>query len=442
MRRKGQTTTLEERTEISERSEKGQTDREIAEGMGFSIWVVRKWRRTYQREGRAGLVSHMGRPATGALGTFPKCIRETICQMRDANPGWGPDTIQTELDQDPTLEGAPKPSRSRIAAFLKQEGYTRPYERHTELPQPEKKRDQEVHEEWEMDAQGVIDVPSVGRNSIINIADVRSRLKVESMPCLDTSHPSTWHYQLILRRAFLQYGLPERISLDHDSVFYDNASPSPFPTILHLWLIALGIAVRFIEKPPPAEHNLIERTHQTIYQQAVAGQTFADSDAFQRRLTERRDFLNQVFPTSALGGRSPLEAHPKAAHSGRVYRFEWEEEMLDLDRVYDYLAQGHWFRRTTLAGQFSLGAQRYNAGKDFAGQQLEITFDPKTRELVCLSEDGETDIRLPIQGLTKSNLMGELSPLVTLPVYQLELPFTPQAWRRIMLCSDLTGTTL
>lgn len=120
-----------------------------------------------------------------------------------------------------------------------------------------------------MDAQGVIDVPSVGRNSIINIADVRSRLKVGSMPCLDTSHPSTWHYQLILRRAFLQYGMPERISLDHDSVFYDNASPSPFPTILHLWLIALDVAVRFIEKPPPAEHNLIERTHQTIYQQAV-----------------------------------------------------------------------------------------------------------------------------------------------------------------------------
>jgi len=77
-----------------------------------------------------------------------------------------------------------------MAAFLKQEGYTRPYERHTELPQPEKKRNQEVHEEWEMDAQGVID------------------------------------------------------------------APSPFPTLFHLWLIALGIDVRFIESPPPTDHNL------------------------------------------------------------------------------------------------------------------------------------------------------------------------------------------
>jgi hypothetical protein len=247
---------------------------------------------------------------------------------------------------------------------------------------------------------------------------------------------------LVLRRAFLQYGLPERISLDHDSVFYDNASPSPFPTIIHLWLIALGITVRFIEDPPPTEHNLIERTHQTMYQQAVADQTFTDGDAVQLRLTDRRHFLNHDFPTQALDERAPLEAYPEAAHSGKPYRLEWEEAMLDLERVYDYLARGRWFRRTSSQGQFSLGAQRYNAGKDFAEQQLEITFDPQTRELVCRSEDGEREIRFPIQGLTKSNLMEELAPMLTLPVYQLTLPFTPQAWRKMVLCDDLTGTTL
>jgi len=138
-----------------------------------------------------------------------------------------------------------------------------------------------------MDAQGAIDVATIGQVSILNIVDVRSRLKVESFPCLDTSHPNTQDYQLTLRRAFLQYGLPERLSLDHDSVFYDNASPSPFPTTLHLWLIGLGIEVRFIEDPPPTKHNLIERNHQTLYQQAVAEQTFTDGAALDVRLTER-----------------------------------------------------------------------------------------------------------------------------------------------------------
>lgn len=115
--------------------------------MGCSVAVVRKWRRGYQREGRAGLASRMGRPPTGALGHCPEGVCETIREMRDENPGWGPDTIRAEWGKDPTRKGLPPAGRSRIAAFLKQEGYTRPYERHTELPQPEKEDVEQGHEE-------------------------------------------------------------------------------------------------------------------------------------------------------------------------------------------------------------------------------------------------------------------------------------------------------
>jgi hypothetical protein len=116
--------------------------------------------------------------------------------------------------------------------------------------------------------------------------------------------------------------------------------------------------------------------------------------------------------------------------------------MLDMQRVYEYLAQGRWFRRTSLQGQFSLGAHRYNAGTDLSNQTLEIAFDPQTCELICLSEDGTRELRRTTQGLTKAALMGELSPLTALPAYQLALPFSPSAWREMMLCNDLTGTTL
>lgn len=279
MAQRGRRTTLEERIEIGERSEAGQTDPEIAAEMGLSVWTVRKWRRKYQWEGRSGLVSRMGRPATGALGQFPLEVRDAVREMREEHSGWGPLTIRTELENDPCFTGKKLPSRSRIAAFLNQEGLTRKYERHSELPQPPTGDPQRAHKEWEVDAQGVIEIPNLGSVSIINIGDLFSRLKVDSFPCLDTSHPNTLDYQLVLRRAFARYGLPERISLDHDSVFYDNASASPYPTALHLWLIALGIEVRFIEKRPPAEHSVIERTHQTVTQQAIAGQDFADGSA-------------------------------------------------------------------------------------------------------------------------------------------------------------------
>ena len=118
MRQKGRTTTLEERIEIGERWEAGQTDPEIAKAMDRSVGVVRKWRRKYQREGRAGLASHMGRPPTGALGSFPALVRKAIREMREENPGWGPNTIRAEWDKDPTRKGLPRPSRSRIAAGM------------------------------------------------------------------------------------------------------------------------------------------------------------------------------------------------------------------------------------------------------------------------------------------------------------------------------------
>ncbi len=116
--------------------------------------------------------------------------------------------------------------------------------------------------------------------------------------------------------------------------------------------------------------------------------------------------------------------------------------MLDMQRVYEYLAKGRWFRRTSSQGQFSLGSHRYNVGQELKEQTLDITFDSQTRELKCLSEDGSVEIRLAIQGLTLSALIGELNPLLTLPVYQLALPFSRSAWREMMLCNDLPGTTL
>jgi transposase-like protein len=442
MVRRGQRTSFEERIEIGERWESGQTDPQIATAMGRPIPTVRKWRRKYQREGRSGLASRMGRPTTGALGQFPLEIRDAVREMRESHSGWGPLTIQVELEDDRRFTSMRLPSRSRIAAFLKQEGFTRKYERHSELSQPQVVEPESAHEEWEVDAKGVIKVPDLGSVSIINIKDSFTRLKVDSFPCLNTSHPNARDYQLVFRRAFLNYGLPERVSLDHDSVFYDNASASPYPMMIHQWLIALNVGVCFIKQKPPAAHSIIERAHQTINQQAVAGQFFVDGPALQKSLDDRLDFLNFRFPSRSLDGQAPLAAHPEARHSGQPYRPEWEEDMLDMQRVYDYLTQGRWFRRTSTHGQFSLGTYRYNVGKGLGEQTLEITFDPQTREFKCLPEDGGQEIRLAAQGLTKTDLMGELGPLIALPAYQLALPFSRAAWREMTLCDNLTDTTL
>ena len=62
--------------------------------------------------------------------------------------------------------------------------------------------------------------------------------------------------------------------------------------------------------------------------------------------------------------------------------------------------------------------------------------------LICLPEGCEETIRLPVQGITKAQLMGELAVLQSLPIYQLALPFTLAAWRQLEYAQNLTGTTL
>ena len=438
MTRRKASTSLEERITIAERAATGQTDREIASEVGRSRWTVRKWRRKAQKEGLAGLTPRRGRPPTGTLGTFPPELRLALHRMRQEHPGWGPITLRLELEEQGFTDSH-LPSRSRIAAFLHQEGLTHPYQRRSSLPQPCPTPARRVHEEWAVDAQGVIQTP-LGAISVINIVDEVSHLIVGSCLRPGTSHPSQKDYQLALRLAFLQYGLPERVSLDRDAVFYDNTSSSPFPTLLHLWLIRLGVEVRFIRRPPPQEHSRIERTHQTVERQAILGQHPASPTAWQQMVDRRREFLNGRYPSASLGGKPPLVAFPEARHSGRLYRLEWEEEMLDMQRVAEYLAQSRWFRQVSSQGQFGLGGQVYTLGKGYARQEMVITFDPQRWELICQSPDGRPPIRLPLRGVSKADLMGELYPLVTIPAYQLALPISPSAWREMTLAAAMRGT--
>jgi transposase len=424
MSNKGRTTTLEERVTIARQVDAGQSSREIAEELERPLATVRKWRHRYLREGRAGLSSQMGRPATGALATAPAEMKDAILALREKHPGWGPQTLQLEIGKDERFAGLGLPSRSRIAAYLKEQNKVRKYERHQDLPEPTARPVQRPHQEWEMDAQGVTTVVGLGKVAFINLLDVVSHTSLDSHACLHMCHPQLQEYQRVLRRAFLRYGMPEQISLDHDSAFYDNKSASPFPSVIHLWLIGLGVQVRFIYKRPPMEHSRIERHHQTIAGQAFDGQTFADVSTLQRSLQARMLFLNLEYPTRALDGQPPFQAFPQARHSGRIYAPESEEQILDMQRVYDYLKSGRWFRQVCSAGTFTLGGYGYNATRRFARQTLEITFNDTTRKLVCLPEKEITTFQLDIQGLTKATLMGNSLALPSYTDYQLALPMT------------------
>jgi hypothetical protein len=64
----------------------------------------------------------------------------------------------------------------------------------------------------------------------------------------------------------------------------------------------------------------------------------------------------------------------------------WEVELLSLEKVCTYLAQGQWFRGVRSNGFFGLGAYQYYLGKHLAQHRVALRFDPEAMVLICLPE--------------------------------------------------------
>ncbi len=438
-------TSLQERVMIQELASSGCTDGQIANGLGLSKEMVRKWRRKGQRQGYRGLSSRMGRPVRGSLSTFPVKFANTLQDWRRGHPGWGPKTLHTEMLLDPLFEGAHLPSEATITRWLREKKLVRPYQKHSELPPQCLSPAQGCHEEWEMDARGHEKIPDAGVISLIDINDVFSKVKIISYPCWlgeqrATRHATTEDYQVVLRLAFTEWGLVDRLAVDHDSIFFDNHSKSPFPVRLQLWLMALGVALTFGRMGQPKDQAMTERSHQTWDQQVLEGQHFVGQEVLRQALNKRRSFLNYSLPCETLGNVPPLVAHPEALRPRRTYRPEWEIDMLRLDRVYAYLSQGRWFRKASNIGAVTLGQVIYCLGRPWQKQEVEITFDTEDHDLVFQAP--EMTKRLPIRGISAEELMGQMGSLAHLKDFQLSLPFTWDDWRQIQVCQLLSPVRL
>lgn len=426
-------TTLEERIKIMTESAKGEATWRLARRMGWQQSTIRKWRLRGQKEGRAGLVSQMGRPKRGALSSYPAEVRETLLRWRRAHPGWGAETLVAEIKRHPCFAEQKVPSAASVSRFLEERGLTQERQKQVELPESSPQPSGAAHDVWEMDAQGYQSVPGVGVVTLINLNDRLSHLRLLSYPCFLGSqrverHANTADYQVALRLAFTQWGRPKVLQVDHESVFFDNKTKSPFPTTLHLWLLALDIQLTFGRFGRPTDQGMTERSHQLWSGQVLQGQEFSSWEALYQALQERRDFLNTHLPCASLNRLPPLVAHPQASSSHRLYRPECEADILDLQRVYAYLAKGQWFRTVAANGIISLGGHVYYVGTKWHRQQVEVRFSSLSHHFLCYDQVGNLIQQFAWKGDLLAHLMGSANILDNLPPFQFLLPF---GWEEI-----------
>jgi hypothetical protein len=314
--------------------------------------------------------------------------------------------------------------------------------RHPAEPKPPKAG--VVHGVWELDFNESVQVPGVGATTFAQARDQVGRATV-----LHRVHPAALAEQRIVklttaqvqadcRLAFTEWGLPDAIQTDHASLFQDD-DPTPFPTQLNLWWVGLGIEPRRIPRHTPQANGSVERSHRTLHERTLFGQTFQSVSHLQAQVDRDWQELNRDCPSRARGcqGKPPVVAHPELLIPRRPYLPEQEGELFDLQRVQTYLAQFTWVRTVNSHGQLSLGAHRYGLGRAWAGQKVSIRFAPEHQRFVFTaltpqnSAPGKSFVPVtrPARGLNPQAIMGPIEPDHQ-PVRQLPLPLSlghPQA---------------
>jgi hypothetical protein len=384
---------------------------------------------------KSPLVTKMGRPIVGVLGSFSIDTQNAIETLRGEHPGWGAMTIHCELESGGRISPSNLPCVSRIAAFLKEKGYTNKYEKHRHLPTPAFALPTRCHQKWEIDDQGVEYYEGVGWIRMINIKDVFSHVYVGSFPVLVATKdhsPTTSDYQCALRLAFSAFGMPEHIQSDNGSIFHENRSTSSFPTIFHLWLVALGITFSFARCRQPTDQADVERSHRTLFNQVLRKEPFKNWQHLFEFVQQRRDVLNLTLPCQTIQ-KPPLVAFPQAIHSSRYYVALKEFDLLDLERVFTFLKPCEWFRLVAPNHTLSLGGQLYSIREALPKQQLRITFDVISQNLL-FHNDKELIAQKAIKAISKERIAGQEHADFAMPFAQLAFPFD---WQTLK-----TSTTL
>lgn len=229
-------------------------------------------------------------------------------------------------------------------------------------------------------------------------------------------------YQHALRLAFCEFGMPTTIQTDHASVFYENKGKSPFLTRFHLWLVSLGIALIFSRKHTPIDQAIVERSHQTLTNQVIKGNSFESVVALHSYSDARRNLLNKALPCSSIGGIAPLKAFPNARFSDKAYHPSLEKQSIDLNRVYQYLSKGKWYRKAGKNRSLHLGGQYYYIKSAKQNSLVLIQFDLEEKLLVFRDVNEQFLDKQPIKGISTKILMGDSFFEATLPDFQLKLP--------------------
>jgi len=384
-------TTLADREEIVALKQAGFTYDETVVMTGWSKETVRDVCRAHRDHGPAGLLGKpLGRPATGPLSTFDPLVRYVAWRLKLEHGKHGPDVILADMRLRPSLEGLSLSGPAALGRYYQQFGdrLLLAPRRHLQLPGESGHLTpaRAPHDVWQLDFDEGLHLPPLGWVNVLNITDLATGVKPGSF-VHDAGPPQarrliSWEQlRENLRDAFTRWGHPCVIRTDRDRRLVAPGD-YPVPMFFTLWLVSLGIRHETIRRV--TQNGQVERSHRTWEDRLLYPPPAETIPEFQDWVGYQIWRMNAILPSRARNCRRhpPLPAYPEARHNPRHFSRQEEQSIFDMERVYDFLAEGRWLRRVSTQGQFSFQSDLLGLGKRRARTLVSVTFDPCSRQFI------------------------------------------------------------
>lgn len=335
----------DQRVEFVIRAQRGQEKlSRLCIEFGISRPTAYVWLQRYREQGVAGIEERSRRPQHSPRQTAAP-LEQRIAQLRRERPDWGARKLQLLLQK----EGIVLPVIT-VHRVLLRHGLVRPDDRGS--PAWQRFERAAPNQLWQMDFKSPKGCQQpVGPLSVI---DDHSRFVVALEK---TGSTRTEAVRERLECAFLNYGLPEAMLMDHGTPWWNAQAPSGW-TKLQVWLMKQGIACLFSGIRHPQTQGKVERFHLAL--EMARRRRLQEKEMQQEWLDQFRYEYNYLRPHEALGMKTPST---RWLPSSRQYNPDPPPWSYPEDAEVKYLGS---------QGQLKLAGQRWEISKALAREPVRL----------------------------------------------------------------------
>jgi len=243
-------------------------------------------------------------------------IEQKVLAVRKAHPAWGGKKIRKVLENQGLEE---LPCVKTCNNILKRNGCIS--EAASKRSKPIQRFEREnCNELWQTDFKGDFALTDGGRCWPLTILDDHSRFLLAVDP-----KPGTGDVIGSFRKVFMEYGLPQSVLSDNGTTF--RGCHGGFAQF-ERWLMEHDVLPIHGRIRHPQTQGKVERIHETMDVELLAGKEFSDLQAVGEAYAPWRQEYNFVRPHEAIGMRCPGEVYSKSLriYPDHVPAFEYSGE--------------------------------------------------------------------------------------------------------------------